>query len=136
MNGFVEAAAGFAADVQGNGVAYVRLVLSGTPKILRIPFTVARYPALLEREVGYAALAAVAAVLHRRGIERLRLTVEDERLAGDLREHRDLPAALTIAYVRLRCALNRFNAYDVALAPGDSDLTARARGEVAMHVAA
>lgn len=137
MKGFVDAATGFAADSQGNGVAYVRLTLGGTPRVLRIPFNVKRYAALLDREVGYAALTAAGTVLRRRGIERVRFTVDDARLVGDLREHRDVPAPLTLAYVRLRCALNQFKEYDIAAnAGGECDLTARARSETAMHIAA
>lgn len=136
MKGLVEAATGYAADAQGDGVAYVRLML-GAPRVLRVPFRVKRYPVLLDREVGYAALAAIASTLRRRGIEQVRLIIDDERLAADLAEHRDVPAALTLAYVRLRCALNQFKEYDVAASPGgESDLTARARSEAAMHVAA
>lgn len=137
MKGFVDAATGFAADLQGNGVAFVRLMLGGTPRVLRVAFNVKRYPALLDREVGYAALTAVSAVLRRRGVERVRFTLDDAHLAGDLREHRDVPVPLTLAYVRLRCALNQFKEYDIAAsAAGESDLTARARSEAAMHIAA
>ena len=137
MKGFVDAAAGFAADAQGNGVAYLRVTLAGTPRVLRVPFRVKRYPALLEREVGYAALTAAGIALRNRGIERVRFTIEDAHLANDLREHRDVPAALTLAYVRLRCALNQFKEYDIAVsAAGESDLTVRARSDAAMHVAA
>jgi hypothetical protein len=128
---------GFAADAVGNGVAYVRFAPSRCGRVLRVPFTVQRYPALLEREVGYAALTAVSGVLRGRRIEQVRFAVDDARLAGDLREHRDVPAALTLAYVRLRCALNQFKEYAIAKpGPGASDLTARARAEVAMHAAA
>ena len=137
MRGFIDAATGFAADAQGNGVAYVRLMLGGTPRVLRVPFSVKRYPALLDREVGYAALTAAGEVLRRRGIERVRFAVDDRHLVDDLREHREVPTPLTLAYVRLRCALNQFKEYDItASASGESDLTARARSEVAMHVAA
>jgi len=137
MNGMVEAAVGFAADPQGNGVAYVRVGDGGGSRVMRIPFTVRRFPALLGREVGYAALTAVGAAMLHRGFERVHLCVDDTRLAGDLQEHRDVPAALTLAYVRLRCALNQFREYGIAGSPqGESDLTARARSEVAMHVAA
>ncbi len=137
MKGYIDAATGFAADTQGNGVAYARLMLHGRPRVLRVPFNVKRYPALLDREVGYAALAAVAGALSRRGIERPRFAVGDTQLVRDLAEHRDVPAALMLAYVRLRCALNQFKEYDIAVsAAGESDLTARARSELAMHVAA
>jgi hypothetical protein len=130
-------AVGFAADSAGNGVAYVRLGENGAGRVLRVPFAVKRFPALLDREVGYAALAAVCAALRRRGVERVRLCLDDVRLACDLREHRDVPGALTLAYVRLRCSLNQFREYEIADPPeSESDLTARARSEVAMHVAA
>ncbi|HKU67623.1 MAG TPA: hypothetical protein VJP85_07605 [Candidatus Baltobacteraceae bacterium] len=136
MKGFADASTGFAADAQGHGVAYVRLVLGRTPRVLRVPFAVKRYAALFDREVGYGALTAVAAALQRRGIERVRFTVCDEALVSDLREHREVPVPLTLAYVRLRCALNQFKEYDIAATGAESDLTARARSDAAMHVAA
>src|SRR5690348_9036747 len=56
-----DVAVGFAADEQGNGVAYVRLGAGGErARLMRIAFTVKRYPALLEREIGYAALTAAS----------------------------------------------------------------------------
>ncbi len=132
----MSAAVGFAADARGNGVAYVRLGDSAS-RVLRIPFEVKRYPALLDREVGYAALTAVGTVLRRRGVRSLEMRIDDQRLAGDLLEHRDVPAPLTLAYVRLRCALNQLGDYGVAPAGADdADLTARARADVAMHAAA
>ena len=137
MKALVNGAVGFAADDSGNGVAYVRLGGSAAARTMRVPFRVKRYPALLAREVGYAALYAVAAALRRRGIERLELAVDDAPLCEDLSEHREVPQALTLAYVKLRCALNQFTEYRITAAPpADGDLTARARGEVAMHVAA
>jgi hypothetical protein len=137
MTGFVDAETGFAADSHGNGVAYVRVAMAGKARVLRVPFTVKRYAALLEREVGYAAVTAVAAVLRRRGIERVRIAIDDAPLFADLREHREVPAPLALAYVRLRCALNQFKEYDIAASTApQNDLTARARSETAMHVAA
>jgi hypothetical protein len=136
MKGYVEAETGFAADTHGNGVAYARVMLGSTPRVLRVPFSVKRYPALCDREVGYAALTALAAALQKRGIPSARFRTDDARLADDLREHREVPGPLALAYVRLRCALNQFKEYDVAALPAECDLTARAKGEVAMHVAA
>lgn len=137
MKGFIQAATGFAADAQGNGVAYLRLALGATPRVLRVPFRVKRYAALNEREVGYAALLAAGAAVRERGIERVRFTVDDEQLVKDLCEHREVPAPLALAYVQLRCALNQFKEYDIAANGADNgDLTARARSETAMHVAA
>ena len=134
MNGWVTVAVGFDADEAGNGVAYAR---PGAGRTLRVPFSVRRYPALLSREVGYAALTAVAHALRDRGIQRTEFCIDDARLASDLREHRDVPAPLAVSYVRLRCALNQFREYRIADPPAsESDLTARARGDVAMHAAA
>jgi hypothetical protein len=136
MKHLVDAATGFAADPQGNGIAYARVRVAQVPRVLRVPFSVKRYPALLDREVGYAALTAVAAALQQRGVERVRFTVDDAQLARDLREHRDLPSPLALAYVRLCCTLNQFKEFDIVASGSESDLTARARGEAAMHVAA
>jgi hypothetical protein len=132
----VDAATGFAADGQGNGIAFARVRTGDIPRVLRVPFTVKRFAALHDREVGYAALTAVACALQRRGVERVRFTLDDAALAADLREHRDLPSPLALAYVRLRCALNQFKEFDIAGSASESDLTARARSEAAMHVAA
>ena len=133
-----DVAVGFAADEQGNGVAYVRLGAGGErARLMRVAFTVKRYPALLEREVGYAALTAASNALRARGVRRVRLAVDDPRLAAEVREHRDVPAPLAMAYVRLGCALNQFAEYEIAELPqGESDLRSRARAEVAVHAAA
>lgn len=128
---------GFAADAAGNGIAYARLGDGAAGRVLRVPFAVKRFPALSDREIGYGALGALCTALRRRGIESIRLYIDDSRLAGDLREHRDVPTALSIAYVRVRCSLNQFQSYEIAEPPaGESDLTARARSEVALHAAA
>lgn len=136
MKGLVQATVGFAADQAGDGVTYARIGDAAQAPVLRVPFSVTRYPALLEREVSYAAVTAFATVLRQRGASRARLVVEDARLAQDLLEHREIPQALTLAYVRLRCALNQFEECEIAAAAAPSDLTARARSEVALHVAA
>ncbi len=127
---------GFAADERGNGVAYVRCGAGEQAAVLRVPFQVKRFMGLRGREVGYAALAAAAAVLYRRGAQRVRLQIDDEALVRDLLEHRDVPAALTMSYVRLRCSLNRFASMHLEPHVGACDLTARARGEIALHIAA
>ena len=137
MKSEVRVAVGYAADECGAGIAYVRIGRGQEARTLRVPFTVKRFPALLDREVGYGALYAVAHALRRRGFERIELDLDDPHLAKDLREHRELPAALTLGYVRLRCALNQFHDYRIAECDsGESDLGARARSEVALHVAA
>lgn len=133
----IDATLGFAADEAGFGIAYVSLASGSNRKALRVPFTVRRYPALLEREVGYAALTAVADKVAALGCKRVKFHIPDDRVVADLQERRDVPAPLAIEYVRLGCALNRFNEY-VLDAGGDDgeDLTARARAEVTLHVAA
>lgn len=134
MKPLASVAIGFDADEKGNGVAYARV---GAERTLRVPFVVERFPALLSREVGYAAVTAVCRALQTRGLQRAELVVEDEHLAADLREHRDVPSPLTLAYVRLRCALNVFQEYRIAEPPQhETDLSVRARSDVAMHVAA
>lgn len=134
MNATLCAAIGYAADDTGNGVAYVRAG-EGARSVLRVPFSVKRFPGLQGREVGYAALRAAAIALQKRGVVRASLHLEDDRLAGDLNERRDVPAPLTLAYVRLRCALNQFASYSVHQS-AESDLAQRARSELALHVAA
>lgn len=134
MSTELEVTVGFAADEAGRGVAYAA---TGTRGVLRLPFTVRRLPALRGREVAYAAATAVAEALRRRGCERALFRIDDPWLSCDLRDRPALPRALTMPYVRLGCALNRFAAYRVE--PGNAaarDLTARARGDVALNVAA
>jgi hypothetical protein len=137
MTPMIEATLGFAADADGAGVAYVALrgASRSNPALLRVPFRVKRYPALLDREVGYAALSAAAMRLRERGIHRVRFALSDVGLVADVVERRPLPPALTLPYVRLGCALNQFAEYHLVAAP-DDDLLGRARAEVALHVAA
>ncbi|MDQ6929411.1 MAG: hypothetical protein M3126_01925 [Candidatus Eremiobacteraeota bacterium] len=133
----VEATVGFAADEHGRGIAYAALAAGSKARSLRIPFTVRRYPALLEREVGYAAMTAVAERVAEMGCHRVKFHVADERLVDDIAGRRDVPMPLAIEYVRLGCALNRFAEYQLAPDGGPADdLTARARAEVTLNVAA
>jgi hypothetical protein len=134
----VTASVGYAADDRGNGVAYVRMILKGGgPRVLRVAFRVQRQPALSGREVGYAALTAVCGALRRRGLDFVRLAVEDSALIAELKQRDTVPPPLAMPYVRLGCALNQFRRYEIAaMKPGDADLTARARSEAALHVAA
>ncbi|MDP9018599.1 MAG: hypothetical protein M3N19_09790 [Candidatus Eremiobacteraeota bacterium] len=133
----IEARVGFAADERGHGVAYVSLTSGQKAKSVRVPFTVRRYPALLEREVGYAAITAVAGTVAGMGCRRVTFHLADERVVEDVRERRDVPMPLAIEYVRLGCALNRFAEFRLESDSGPAqDLTARARAEVTLHVAA
>ena len=132
------ASVGYAADDAGNGVAYVRVVFKeGGPRVLRVAFGVQRQPALSGREVGYAALTAVSSALRRRGIELVRFAIDDRALIAELGKRENVPPPLALPYVRLGCALNQFRRFEIAELPAsDADLTARARSEVALHVAA
>jgi hypothetical protein len=133
-----QASVGYAADDAGNGVAYVRVLLKeGGPRVLRVAFRVQRQPALSGREVGYAALTAICSALRRRGIETIRLAIDDRALIAELRKRENVPPPLAMPYVRLGCALNQFRRYEITDLPaGDADLGARARSETALHVAA
>lgn len=133
----IDATVGFAADEAGFGIAYAALSAGSNQKSVRVPFTVRRYPALLDREIGYAALTAVADKIAEMGCKRVRFRVPDDRVVNDIAERRDVPAPLAIEYVRLGCALNRFAEYRLDVdGEGADDLTARARAEVTLHVAA
>jgi hypothetical protein len=90
----------------------------------------------LEREVGYAALLAVADTLSQEGYRRVRLAVADERIAHDLAQRRSLPMALSLLYVRLKCRLNTFVQAEVVVRMPPEDLANRARAEVELSAAA
>jgi hypothetical protein len=126
---------GYAADPQGNGVAYARLVSSTGERLVRAPFRVRRFSGLGAREISYGALGAVAAILADRGVMHVEFRVPDAELVADRLERRPLPAPLVLPYVRLGCVLNRFKRYSVEHVE-DPDLTSRASAEVALnHVA-
>jgi hypothetical protein len=102
---------------------------------VRVAFRVQRFEGLGGREIGYAALTAVATMLRARGVERVSFGLDDADLVADCNLHRDVPPPLVLPYVRLRCALNRFALYALR-AGGDPDLQARARAELVLHTAA
>ena len=135
----IRAAVGWAASEAGDGVAYALLGGPGNrDEIVRVTFRCSPLAALRGRDVGYAALNAVAAELHERGIQRLRFAVEDQRLVADLTDRLPVPAPLAIPYITLGCALNRFRAAAVVATgePAVRDLSARARAEVFLRAAA
>jgi hypothetical protein len=131
----VQAQLGYAADWLGEGVAYARLTTRTGERLVRVAFRVQRFEGLGGREIGYAALTAVATMLRERGIERASFGLADADLVADCNAHRDVPPPLVLPYVRLRCALNRFAAYLLNVG-GDPDLEARARAELVLHTAA
>jgi hypothetical protein len=89
----------------------------------------------VERAIAYAALVTVARALRKRGVTSARFVMPDRRFVEDVTTRRDLPEALALPYVRLRCALNAF--HDVEIGVGATDeLMQRAGAEVALNVAA
>ncbi|MGH7327764.1 MAG: hypothetical protein ACREJX_05380 [Polyangiaceae bacterium] len=129
-----DATIAYAANARGDGVAYVALAGEATPR--RITFQVDRLPALMDREVGYAALVAVADALWQEGYRRVQLGLADERVAQDLAERRSLPMALSLLYVRLKCRLNTFIQAQIVVRTPSDDLANRARAEVELSAAA
>jgi hypothetical protein len=129
---------GFAASDRGDGVAYASVGAGSEPENVRIAFRCRPQPALQDRDVAYAALNAVAKHIRERGLSRVVFDTADAQLARDLEEHRSVPPALAMPYVALRCTLNRFARAAVVAADDQTvrDLTARARAEASLHVAA
>jgi sugar phosphate isomerase/epimerase len=140
MNEPVIVTVGFAAEPGGRGLAYAGIRIPGSHEesIVRVRFSCRARPALHGRDVAYAALNAVAQTLLDRNIRALELRTADERIADDLAKRADLPAALTMPYVALRCSLNRFREATVGrdAAGASRDLAARARAEVCLGAAA
>src|SRR5579862_7130965 len=106
-------AVGYGANARGAGVAYARISSGATDHLLRVTFRAQRVPELEGREVGYAALGAVAHTLRNRGIARATFALGDAQLVADIVEHRDVPGPIVVPYVRLRCALNAFDRFDL-----------------------
>lgn len=131
----VEAAVGHAAADDGRGIAYARVGTGPDEFLLRLRFGVAEASALRQREAGYAALTAVVEALRARGARRVRLRFDDAALVADLNGHRDVPPAIVLPYVRLRCALNQLDDVELQLA-ANADLAQRARAEAVLNVAA
>lgn len=131
----VEATVGYAADQRGMGVAYARLSLGRSQRLLRVGFRVALPAPFSERAAGYAAVTAVTRILCKRGFREVRFVLADEDFVEEIATGRDVAQTLVIPYVRLRCALNTLLKFGVRASPTD-DLTQRARAEVALNVAA
>ena len=143
MGPVVEATVGYAADRYGRGLAYIAIkrcrpyggLALEAPLLLRASFFVKRQPGLGGREVGYAALAKAASLLSERNVHRARFEIADSELIADVAEHREVAPPLMLPYIKLGCALNQFAEFH--LEPGSTDdLTARARAELALTLAA
>jgi hypothetical protein len=131
----VQVQLGYAADRLGEGIAYARLTTRAGARLVRVAFRVQRFEGLSGREIGYAALTAVATMLRERGLDRAAFVVADTDLVADCTARRDVPPPLVLPYVRLRCALNRFAEYQLCEGQ-DPDLEGRARAELVLHSAA
>lgn len=134
LKGLHDVTIAYAANFRGEGVAYAEVSGEANPK--RVAFHVDRLPALLDREVAYAAVLAVADALWHEGYRKLRFGISDERVAADLAERRSLPMALSLLYVRLKCRLNTFAHGEVVVRTASDDLAGRARAEVELSAAA
>jgi hypothetical protein len=131
----LEVAVGYAAGPAGSGVAYAALSRAQGREVVRLPFRIVRHCALMKRAVAYAALVTVARALCKRGVTRAHFVMPDRQFVEDVTTRSDLPEALVLPYVRLRCALNAF--HDVEIGIGTTDeLMQRAAAEVALNVAA
>jgi glyoxylase-like metal-dependent hydrolase (beta-lactamase superfamily II) len=128
----------YAADASGAGLAYALVRGAQRERVLRIPFEARVIPGHGGRENGYAALLAVATDLRNRGVQDVALRIGDAELVRDIRERRELPTVLSIPYVAVRCALNRFAHAEVAFCDDERwrDIDARARADVSLHLAA
>ena len=129
---------GYASDAAGQGLAYAAIATGSGRGAVRIPFTVTPLALFGGRESGYAAIAAVAADLRRRGFSRIRVRTADEDVVRDLSAPRIVPNALAMLYVKARCALNGFATARVERAdPLEiADLETRARAELSLRTAA
>ena len=127
---------GYAAAPSGDGIVYARLRSSAGERLVRAAFRVKRFAGLDGREIGYAAVDAIAEYLWDRKIEDVAFALPERALVEDVAEHRDVPVPLVLPYVRLRCRLNRFRSFSIGMDSPDSDLAQRARAEVALHSAA
>ncbi|MGB8151875.1 MAG: hypothetical protein WCE97_11855 [Candidatus Cybelea sp.] len=131
----LEVEVGYAAGPAGGGVAYAALNGAEGREVVRLPFRIVRRRLLVERAVAYAALVTVARSLSKRGVTRAHFVMPDPRFVEEVTGRCDVPEALVLPYVRLRCALNAF--HDVEIGTGATDeLMQRAGAEVALNVAA
>lgn len=127
-----DVAIGYAADARGVGYAYAAIAGGSGRGDVRVPFTCRPLAALEGREIGYAAVAAVAAHLRARGFTRVRLKIANGRVAEELSARAAAHPALAMAYVKTRCLLHGFAVARVERGePIEIEgLTARARADV------
>jgi hypothetical protein len=80
---------------------------------VRLPFRIASRRLLVERAVAYAALVTVARSLCKRGVTRAHFVMPDRQFVEEVTTRCDVPEALVLPYVRLRCALNAFHDVEI-----------------------
>lgn len=115
---------GYAADSGGRGIVYARIGRR-KPRVVRTRF----------HGNGLGAVAAIAPLI-RKQVDAIELQLDDEVLVETLTQRRDVPGGMLMAYVRARCALNAFRGCRLTTGKGPNDLTARARAEVSLRLAA
>jgi len=137
-NSAADVLVGFAHDGSGRGIAYATIANGSGRGVMRVAFSAKPLALYDGREFGYAAVAALAAELGKRGFARIRVRLADERVVRDLASPVQVPPALGMPYVRARCALNGFAAARVERAdPREiADLEGRARAELQLRTAA
>jgi hypothetical protein len=133
--GTVEVAIGYGASAGGSGVVYAALGIDSDREVMRLPFRIERISAAIGRAVPYAALVVATRALFRRGIRRARFVLPDREFVDEVTTRCEVPDALMLPYVRLRCALNTLDGFEIANGATD-ELMQRARAEVALNLAA
>jgi hypothetical protein len=131
----VEVAIGYGAGPAGLGLAYAGMTGAHGREVVRLPFRIAQRSLFGERAVAYAALATVARALYKRGIRRARFVLPENEFVEEVVARRELPETLALPYVRLRCALNALDEYEIRSGATD-ELSQRARAEIALNLAA
>lgn len=131
----MKAILGFAGDGAGRGIAYLRMRRGGKERVARRVFRFRAHPGLGERETGYAAMETMLPVL-RKHARRIDIELDDAELFADLTQQREIPVALMLPYVRVRCALNGFESWTLGVGMDARDLTARSRAEISLPDAA
>ena len=133
-----DVAVGYAADPAGNGIAYASVATGTERAAVRVTFGAQPLPALDGRELGYAAVSAVASYLRGRGFSRVRIRIADPNVVDELSGRRSVPLPLAMAYVKASCTLHGFSSARVERGePIEThDLQTRARAEVALRAPA
>ena len=133
----VDVRVGYALGRADRGVAYARAETGHGSETVRVPFALSGGSRPSEKDglAGYAAVHAVARALRRRGMRCVRIVLNDERFANEVRARSAVGQHLALPNVRLRCELNAFSKCEISVGSTE-DLTHRARAEAALNTAA